>query len=920
MWPAKTHLGPQLTYGVSGSPVVRPGARSSDDSPNSAFSYPRLQAHGPMFYEIHNSAVELAPGADKEDVKLRREPSAATANFHDDLAVSAPVLAALDHEAAPLHEPNAYDPSRGPFYGTFQLGTAAYSEPIVISGKPYYPKAKSSMVPVACHAFAADPYSLRVVPMMPRRRNYFDTKTPKNSQKTLFSVPQVFKYSVECRFPFEIYQVETHSKHKIVVVRGLRDIAFLTVSWKNNPSQKGIRLKKAFAIKHESGNVMHMTLSENKFAFVDSNGIYSAYTYALRETWEYELISSAKLPDFDPSDTSMWRRLCWPAGSDNLFYFARKSAARVCTKSGQTEKLITFHAWSRAQDLALIENELFLLTSQEIIWVTIQNGNLERRLSWKHYLDNMDVTLKLAACFCESEAAYNCLVYSSASPARLMFTFGFQDGFPCSLRDPYMVPSKHKFPMEIGISEAPPVMSDTGPLLSVVEMNQQFLSVHTSFCGLENRAFQSKSTQENPNTKPVRYITSLLSSAESRMLYRLFSGQIRMVGNRFVLEDPKSVEINEESAAAQNMARNADENVENAENDAESGSDNATNVKPSQCELVQDYAFQLGAEIKPFFEGDEDQSAEDAIALSAHRSLATIAENVPMEVTDLEEFDSMLSQLREFYESQDISLLPFDSGLLEKVMRGTAKSIKEIPGSFEDYAPANRQQAAILLATSMTKAHANYTPDYLDCIEAETEEYPEALVSFLNEWEIDVPEATQNGKSHVFAKPNMASANGKHTLLRRALTQNSQLAESQNLGTSKHDLRDNYEAENRKIDSLAPPARDSGTLNGVSGTIPSSPPLVHIDSDLFMGAPAESRELLSESPKKGKKKKADRSKSSQIQNSQELSQRSQSQGHSQAHSGSQSSQRPSQSSQSIKRPGLQPVVGRKKKKAKGGFA
>ncbi|OBA21900.1 hypothetical protein METBIDRAFT_10817 [Metschnikowia bicuspidata var. bicuspidata NRRL YB-4993] len=903
MWPAKKTLGTRLTYGLHGPPVMLPAPVPAGSEAGRPVVHPRLPDLGPKFHEIVHSAVEISPEASPTHVRLRRVEPALLANLHDELAAPTPLLDAADAAAEPFHQPQAQYPIKGPLAASLFLGTGAYSEPVILGGRPYYPKAKNSVVSVRCLAFASSAYTLKVVPLMPKRKNFFDRKNPQNSQKALFRIPHISEHAVECTFPFEILQIEACLDNKVLLARGLQHIAVLTISWSNDPGEKRVRLKNAFTISHHGGNIVHLALGHERLVFLDSEGTYSAYSFGLREVWEYQKTAGGKVPNFDPSDTSAWRRLCWPSASEYMYYFTRKSVARVHIKTAVARKLITFHVWLRAQDFTIFGSDLFLLTSQEIVWVRLtKNGGFSRLLSWKHYLDNKDKTLKMTACYCKTGDMYVCLVYSSITPLAVMYTFGTRNEYPSILRDPYIFCRDLKDTMYLFLMETPSILCSQSPILALAEMTNQYRLTYKLYSSQPHREFRIHN-QEPTRHPMLETWSSKLHPLEAKWLFQLFDGK--------VLNAKPSPETTPLLAYEDRQGqRFLPENEETAGFSSHSPSLNSNKVADTNDEkevnIVQDYAFKLGADIRQFFY-PENQLPAEAITLTAHRSLATIAEAVPLEVNDLEEFESMLTQLGEYYASQGLTLLPFASEALGCC--GTAflhidHLIQEITRAMGEFAPEGVPKAAAILATSLIKAHGDFPVNYIDCIDEETEGFPDQLLDTLGEWEVALPSSAQNGKTHhLLPKSSGSRRDGisqSQSLLRRALTQNSQREEVTPLSDPKW-------SSDSDSDNLVDSRSDAESSNSPA---PSQRPSTESQPSVQLSLPPSTLLMADHEPDFPSLSQP--KSEPQIQHSQRLPD-----GKPKKTSKSQPS---SQSSLSLKRPGSQSLLIRKKKKTKGGFA
>ncbi|RCK56265.1 hypothetical protein Cantr_05711 [Candida viswanathii] len=77
-----------------------------------------------------------------------------------------------------------------------------------------------------------------------------------------------------------------------------------------------------------------------------------------------------------------------------------------------------FGVW---KDFVVVGNYGFMLTSKELIWFSFADG-MTRLLSWKHFLNDKDPSLKLEI---SGSEVFTCFVYSQINPCIIVFTLGY---------------------------------------------------------------------------------------------------------------------------------------------------------------------------------------------------------------------------------------------------------------------------------------------------------------------------------------------------------------------------------------------------------------------------------------------------------------------------------------------------------------
>ncbi|KAI3405555.2 hypothetical protein KGF56_001573 [Candida oxycetoniae] len=181
-----------------------------------------------------------------------------------------------------------------------------------------------------------------------------------------------------------------------------------------------------------------------KLALVDVNGRLTTWQLSKGLTKVRKLNSNEmdlNLSSCDADEFSNWINICWPCDNDTILLLTRTKISKLYLRGDVTmtspKLLITSNTWSRIRHFCTQENEAFLLTSKEFIWLNFEKNNLQRVLSWKHFLNENDPSLKFDVL--HREDYYLIYIYSQVSPLIITLTFGYKDGRPCSLRDPYLI-------------------------------------------------------------------------------------------------------------------------------------------------------------------------------------------------------------------------------------------------------------------------------------------------------------------------------------------------------------------------------------------------------------------------------------------------------------------------------------------------
>lgn len=856
MWPADPKIGPQLTYGVFGNGV----ALLNDNASLKVLDFPRLRDHGPRLHLIANSSRVLAEpqpaSCENDDISVYN----AAHRPLGEVGASDDVLVGLALEAEPFRKKVGQDPTIGTLVGEILLGTGAYAEPVVVNGKKLRPKAKNNVVDVKALVHGTSEGAVKVAPLIPKKKNLLHLEDPDLLTKRIVdTLNEDLLATYQVLWP--ILQIATCSESRLIAVRGQTRCCFLYVEWNNDPGQKGVQLKFAFEILNEGAGWADLIFSSWRFAMADISGKISIYDFdCVGGNWKYEHTRQIDPTLYDPLDWSHWLRIIWPTDSTYMLLFRRRAAYYVSsekTADGESTatKLVSTHSWSYFQDVAMVGSNIFLLTSKELIWLqSTEREPMKRLLSWKHFLDDADPSTRLNVSPLGANT-FALSVYTKEVPFVVTYTFGFVDEKPCSVYDPYVLyTSQGEGIAHFALLESTIGGGNEGPFANGFEITTDSGVNFVSFCGSEKRGFrlvvstvEASSPAAPTSTKPAAW-PKVFTEKELARIYSLFFGRT----DRDQSESQRSTDTAERQKSDSN---NVGVVIPDSQVEAPSSEEALPQNKSinEQIDVVQNFAFELGSELKSVLDID----LED-LDYPQYHTLASVAERIPMDVTDLREFDSMLQQLSEYCEDQGGRLDFSSTGLLvpESELSPTSLSCEYLASVMKDSNTESRWRAAVILVLCLVKAQTmKIESQHEQLIEEELRGCSEDLKEIFDEWQVhsspeqmsisqaemtSTPLATQNSQL-----PVKSQKSAKKGLLHQALTQNSQalkLKSSSLPSVEKDKAPDNRESsQNSEILFLSQFDSSQESLGG-------SQPMSSQNS-------SQSQTLAREGPKRKKKKK-----------------------------------------------------------------
>lgn len=805
MWPAKENLGPQLTYGVLGNGLATRDSLPSHLGP--FLKFPRLRDRGPHLHLIEHSSRTLAPGIPPEDIDTKLSVYSTHHRHPNDVDVPEDVAASLAIEARPLRDGIALDPTTGKLAIIFELRTDRLSDMAYCYDALNLLDFTKSSSTLQATAFITGSGKLKVMPLLVKKRNIFDTE----SMEKLKKLPIDYvceKHGFELQISWPVKHIVASADGKLLAVRGHGECCIFSVKW--DLEKNRINVRKEFNIKNTGSEWSEVVFNTSSLAFVNTRGVITMYKFQrTKKGYQHELLSEIDPSIYAPLDWSSWKRVCWPLDANYIILFSRKSAHYIEMNTDDmgkrvVKKLVTTHYWSHFQDVAIVNSNIFLFTSKELIWLlTTLEAPFKRILSWKHYLDDSDASLKLSVCSNKS-GTYTLSVYSHETPIIIAYTFGTVDGRPCSVLDPFVLyMSDSSGVAHLSVAESLIEADDLSPLANCIEISCDAEVKFLNLCTSKNKKVRTDdSMHKNITSKPFKPLR-IFSARELDLVYKYFLDPNSTEENCDFEKDTLEIAVkpasgaSESSGFSQKMITASDGVEDTTIADLQiMSTDSNTNSKlefRQQIDVVQNYAFELGSELKTFFnkENTHDQEPQEedtneqknadleitGTLYPQYHTLASLAENIPTDVTNLKEFDSMLHQLNEYCEDQG-GRLEFGNSTLMKGSLDSSVSSEFIHDNILKLEDPARAKVAVILALCMIRAHCtNIAKRHKELITKELEGCSEDLKDIFGEWPAHEPESfrsqTQNGAQ---SQPQVQTQNskGKKGLLHRALTQSSQ--------------------------------------------------------------------------------------------------------------------------------------------------
>lgn len=444
---------------------------------------------------------------------------------------------------------------------------------------------------------------------------------------------------------------------------------------------------------------------------------------------------------YDPLELSNWKRIFWGDSNTNILAFSRSSITQFeVNKTAKGERLVTFNTWSTLQDVQYSKNHdfLFVLTSKEIIWFKVV-PSLERLLSWKHFLDDSDPSLRITfmeTTYDKGETSFLCIIYSAVSPIMTIYNFGIKNDKPYSLKDPYLIERP----------EYSAINQDNLRDVFITELNADFFGTY------DYHDMTIKS--QNAEDAKVYGIFTLYNSLRLTVTCFTDIPGLEMRCEHLLYENRSDLSSSTESLnhitlyhkeKDRYFKRFSKEEFLNFLDNLLFG--RQSSPEKDEVKQIQEYAFKLG-------EATRYSAPNEKATQQAFTSLIDIPDGLPPKgVTDITEFDSMLEQLSLFYRSKGIDVFDFvpdfkDDTLdfIEDTKKNDRSELLSLFDALNDLyqeSPANlaeltpTKNTAIILYLSLLKLHLRKEEEEINYERVFDEEYdgaPSEIKAVINSW------------------------------------------------------------------------------------------------------------------------------------------------------------------------------------------
>lgn len=730
MWPHKNGLGIRLSYGIDGGGIVvvqqdeNPEKGGDDDNVNcdqtrlsSKVDIPRGNDPYCVLNEVTGSYLELVMSQLSPEMIFG--PRNHTTNKITNTYVPENILASYGVESQTLMSVVAYDPTFGCLFEvldvrnrrskvkamafvTGEIGNI-FNISVIDSQIRDVQMNGSSLVSSVTHPDIAEPLQI-------------DLSEPIKQIIASKTVSDVLPQYILIRTSLKVYLIRCYKSkseatvpiilhvHGHISVNDLAGCDFVDVSFSPH--------------------------DHNQFSIVDAKGNFGIWNILKPDSLTkfkrltFAKSSTAKPTIEDSSELSSWKKICWELDNNHLLVISRSSVVQFVIDDNEnlsSKKLVTSNTWSKIQDFRCIKENLFLLTSKELIWFSLSNS-LERLMSWKHFLDDTDPSLKLHVTPLKGNR-FVCLIFSEMHPLIFVYNFGLKGGKPISLHDPYVIRKRGengnlKQVALYALADFKGQDTDEDSEFSKYALFQ----MTTDYC-------LSITTYSNENNLKMKSLESWKTRIQSDAKNHEFKRN--------------ALDVTKYTKAQVSKLINLMEMYERLPED-------------EQIESIRNYAFSLGEGVVKLNSLDGDSNQEYPSFLS----LLDIAKDIPISIENVSEVDIMIEQLALFYEHKNIQVSSLINSSLIKNNKLATKSNSEtdqnkniedilhLVGSvfsdkllkkFND--SINLNKLSIILGTSLIKAKSKELSEFYNkSFEKLIETAPTSVKSLLEEWDVATPE------------------------------------------------------------------------------------------------------------------------------------------------------------------------------------
>ncbi|KAL6450219.1 RRN6 RNA polymerase I-specific transcription initiation factor RRN6 [Candida maltosa Xu316] len=725
-WAHKKGLGVRLSYGVHGNGIVSidslPKSQTHDD--DMLVDDKQDEMIHTQFPRINKSRKKLTckgKGVDsKELVKSQTSTFTINSSMYDNfnmphlrsnrvprsltsrVYVPQDILSSFTVESDALTSNMAYDPNCGDVLQLFEIYVT--SEDAYIDGIAYLTGESMSILNISVYDYHKGEISL---------------STP---------------YQIDFRDPvLQVIVNDQFNKRGIIAVRTAAKFYVLSLVSNKVTDLQSIpdfeisvfgEVSAISLARYSFADISFCANNKRKIAVVDIKGNFGVWYINKSVPTIRQLVSDKPNNDafLNTRSLSNWRRVYGLPSSNNVL------ETEVTRRT-----IITSNTWSRIRDFTLLDKYAFMLTSKELIWFDFSNG-MKRLISWKHYLDDADPSLKFQVLEIKTNE-FTCFVYSQVSPIIIVFTFGIVDNKPFSLRDPYFLRKSFENLQLRQIN-----VHKVGNKMVLFELTTDLALFYRELTIGDNTMDVVDTSMTIPND--IEVVDKYFNQFNEKQLQNF----------RLQLEEQPLLDDVSES---------------------------------QQIEEIQKYAYELGSGFAKM------GSSQQSLGSSNYFSLYDVCNNIPLNVSDLLELDDMIAQLESSLPPDRLKVrsLINNSFIQRNKFINTQQTQTHINDIYKmidkiyvrDNKNSSKIAVSILIGISLIKCC--YVSDQLTAdFESVKSEAPSNVQSLLEEWdaeeeEVQSIEETQTQHDSQFLTPSFPTIrvnNSQPSLRQQVLTQNSQ--------------------------------------------------------------------------------------------------------------------------------------------------
>ncbi|ODQ79569.1 hypothetical protein BABINDRAFT_161955 [Babjeviella inositovora NRRL Y-12698] len=605
MWPSKAGLGVQLSYGLEGSAINLSETNAGGDE--ALWKLSRVRNGGITLHKIGHSRKTLVPSQIQKQA-IQNETTTTNLSTVDaqknEVYVPQGLYKTLMNESNNLLSRYILDPSIGQLFDTGVVKTPTrVKQTIAYVGDE---TGTTAHIAVIVHRNE----------VVTGSQNTAAIRVPRIARPYSLKLPTPIK---QVQFPKLAVHMETTSPY--LAIRTESDIYILKLTGSRGDLE--IQLVGSFTTAElESENFADVAFNPwdiTQFGVIDVKGNFGVWNIKEKNFQTLQRVELSGTSIQDTTVLSCWKRIMWSFDFNSVFVMSRAEVVNYSIKTQERTTIITANTWSTIMDFKRCVNNdshAFILTSQELIFVLLK-GQIKRLVSWKHYLDSSDPSLRLSIPETHVSSHILVTIYSQTHPLVFVYQFSFQDGLPVSIQDPFYLNRD----------------SDTASRTLVMlpaedtssELGKESYGEGTKVFALLSMSTELELSLAMYSTEPLLSVVSSKRRQDSRE-----STPDEPVVQTSAKRYFPRVTVNGLWRKSQALFGNLD--------DVDSYVDNSADVDAGTEEAIQDYAYRLGLAV----------TAKTTPGQTV--SLSQLVEP-PRKINHIEELQSMVDQFKEHYAS-----------------------------------------------------------------------------------------------------------------------------------------------------------------------------------------------------------------------------------------------------------------------------